>query len=262
MIIFPADHPLVLNGTYDQEGYKPTERRAQARCSHTFRDSTCCVKCGWRPGPDEGWRPPTTKGKTTMRFFDHDKVGCYLDDIGHRVEKTKDGKELKMIDLTLRVQPFTPELAVSLDPDVRALLFSMGDATPKPKLKACHFALQIPKQRLTIGTLPETADQIVLDDCEVGDVRARTEKGVDGFGLVFYVSYGPASPTDLEYVCDWLTQQRFVTFVEQQPALDFAGRTESDEEPKPPRRGRPRREVAAEPIAEGDELREGVLAEH
>lgn len=261
-IIFAADHPLVMSGTYDREGFTPRERRAQARaqrgCSHKFIDSTHCLKCGWQPPP---------RKKETMRFFDDDKVGCYLDDIGHRVEKTKDGKEHKVVDLTLRVQPFTPELAVSLDPDVRALLFSMSDATPKPKLKACHFALQIPRQRLTIGTLPETADQIVFDDCEVGDVRARTEKGVDGFGLVFYVAYGPASPRDLEYVCDWLTQQRFVTFQPQQPALDFAGKPAGDgDAPAPPRRpGRPRREQPtpeSEPIRAGDELREGVVAEH
>jgi len=33
MIIYAADHPLVLNGTYDREGYKPGERAriAQAR---------------------------------------------------------------------------------------------------------------------------------------------------------------------------------------------------------------------------------------
>jgi hypothetical protein len=174
-----------------------------------------------------------------MRFFDADKVGCFLDAIGHRVEKTKDGTEIKMVDLTLRVQPFTPELAVSLDPDVRALLFSMHDATPKPKLKAVHFALTVPRQQLIIALLPELAEQIVLCDCDISGVRARTEKGVDGFALVFYVSYGPASPRDLEYVCDWLTDQRFVTFQPQQPALDFANRADAPlPRPAPPKRRR------------------------
>lgn len=195
-----------------------------------------------------------------MRFFDDDHVGCYLDHIDHRVERTKDGKEIKMVDLTLRVQPFTPELAVSMDPDVRALLFSMGDATPKPKLKAAAFTLTVPRQQLTLRLLPDLLDQIVFCDCEVSDVRARTEKGVDGFSLVFYVSYGPASPRDLEYVCDWLTQQRFVTFQPQQPALNFEARDEPDEPAVPRRgRGRPRTEP---PIQEGDALRPGVAAEH
>jgi hypothetical protein len=196
-----------------------------------------------------------------MRLFDDDSVGCYLDHIDHRVEKTKDGKEVKLVVLTLRVQPFTPELAVSLDPDVRALLFSMSDATPKPKLKEARFNLTVPRQQLAIALLPELAEQLVLCDCEIGRVRARKERGVDGFGLVFYVSYGPASPRELEYVCDWLTQQRFVTFQPQQPALDFAGKDPDEDGVEParqvPRRGRPRK-----PVQAGDELRPGVHAEH
>jgi hypothetical protein len=194
-----------------------------------------------------------------MRLFDDDNVGCYLDDIGHRVEKTKDGKEIKMVDLTLRVQPFTSDLAVSLDPDVRALLFSLSDATPKPKLKEVRFRLTVPKQQLLIRMLPELAEQIVLCDCEITDVRARTEKGVDGYGLVFYAAYGPASPRDLEYVCDWLTQQRFVTFQPEQPALNFAAKDEAAAEPA---RRVPRRNARKAPMAKGDELRPGVHAEH
>jgi hypothetical protein len=43
-----------------------------------------------------------------MRLFDGDeRIGCYLDGVNLRLEKTKD-QELKVVDLTLRVQPFTP----------------------------------------------------------------------------------------------------------------------------------------------------------
>jgi len=167
-----------------------------------------------------------------MRFFDDDQIGCFLDDIGHRVEKAKNGTtEHKVIDLTLRVQPFTAELAISLDPDVRALLFTMGDSTPKPKLKAVTFALTIPPQQLTMRLAPELLDQIMLEACTIRSVRARTQKDLDGFALIFGVSYGPASPADLAYVTEWLTQQRFVTFHPQQAVLDFGAHP-----PSPPRR--------------------------
>jgi hypothetical protein len=195
-----------------------------------------------------------------MRFFDDDKVGVYLDGIDHRVEKTKDGDEVKMVDLTLRVQPFTPELAGSLDPDVRALLFNLGDAEPKKKLKAIHFDLTVPRQVLTVHLLPELAEQIAFADVDITGVRARTEKGVDGFGLVFYASFGPASPRDLEYVCDWLTQQRFLTFQPQEPALNFDAQ---DEETIEPARKTPRRHPKRGPaIQSGDELHLGRHAEH
>jgi hypothetical protein len=264
-IIFAADDPLVRNGTYDQEGYTPRERRALARTpsARTVEDQRLGTESTPISEADASASASNHHERnTTMRLFDDDRVGCYLDHIDHRVEKTKDGKEVKMVDLTLRVQPFTPELAVSLDPDVRALLFSMSDATPKPKLKAAHFKLTVPRQQVAISLLPELDEQIVLCDCEVSDVRARTEKGVDGFGLVFYLAYGPASPRELEYVCEWLTQQRFLTFQPQQPALDFAGKDPTEDGVEParqvPRRGRPRRPV----VEAGAELRPGVHAEH
>ena len=173
-----------------------------------------------------------------MRLFDDDSVGCYLDDIGHRVEKTKD-KENRMVDLTLRVQPFGAELAQALDPDVRALLFT--EALPKNKIKAIHFALTVPRQAVTVRLVPGSDDAALLfTDVEITGLRARVEKGVDGYALVFYASLGPLGARELEYVCAWHTQQRFVTFHPQEPALDFAAaREDGTAPPTPP--GGPRR---------------------
>jgi hypothetical protein len=157
-----------------------------------------------------------------MRLFDDDKIGCYLDAIGHRVEKTKNGDDLKVVDLTLRVQPFTASTAVSVDPDVRALLFAMTDGEPKPLIKAVELALPIPNQRLTVYAAPDmTEASAILHDVEITRPRARTEKDVDGFGFVFYASVGPVDGDTLEYLQRWHTEQRFVTFEQQQPALNF-----------------------------------------
>ena len=188
--------------------------------------------------------PPSspTKGRTTMRLFDQDKVGCYLDAVGLRLEKTKD-HEHKVIDLTLRVQPFTPELATALDPEVRALLFTMTDATPKPKVKACDLKLNVPNQHLDVYLLPmeESNDkaQICLLDAEISDPRVRTEKGVDGYALIFYATIGPLGRDELEYVTNWYTQQRFITFRQAQATMDFAGKSDEaapEEKPRYPRR--------------------------
>jgi len=187
-----------------------------------------------------------------MRLFDVDKVGCYLDDIGHRVE-TQDDLEIKMVDLTLRVQPLTPELAAALDPDVRALLFKMSSGDPKPKIKSIEFKLTVDRQILEVFHLPEAGvPQIAFSDVEISSVRARTEKGVDGFGLVFYASFGPVSKDELDYICTWYTQQRFLTCHPQDPALDLQ---RDHDEPTPPPRRRRR-------VAHPDEIRPGVHAEH
>jgi hypothetical protein len=174
-----------------------------------------------------------------MRFFDEDAIGCYLDDIGHRVEKTRDGKEIKVVDLTLRVQPFTVELAAAVDADVRSLLFTMSEALPKQKLKAIHFNLPVPRQAIVVQIAPgETIGAIMLADAEITGPRARVEKGVDGYGFVFYASFGPVGRDQLDYLVAWHTQQRFLTFHPQEPVLDFVGANEADVAVAPPRPGR------------------------
>lgn len=161
-----------------------------------------------------------------MRFFDRDDVGCYLDHIGVRTE-TVEGKEIKYVDLTLRVQPFTVELSAAVDPDVRAALFNLGDATPKKKLKTVAFNLTVPRQSLAIRLTPEqTIGGLFIPDVEITDPRARTEKGVDGFGFVFYASFGPVGRDELEYLVAWHTHQRFITFAPQDPVFDFGGAAE------------------------------------
>jgi len=225
--IFDDDDPLVLNGTYDTEGYKPGERAREAKANAR--------------------QLALSRKDSTMRFFDSDRVGAYLDAVGLRLEKTKDG-EHKVIDLTLRVQPFTPELAAALHPEVRALLFTLGDGSPKPLLKAVDLRLPaLSKQHLDVHLLPEDSDaQITLLSAEISSPRARTEKGVDGYAFIFYATIGPVGRDELEYVTNWYTQQRFVTFREAQPSLALEeDDSEPDEDEAKPRRGRRARQEAS-----------------
>lgn len=79
MKIFAADDPLVLNGTYDQEGYKPGERARianaaarrlaeQARCDHRFNTDGFCPKCSaTRPSPQEEADPMAKRKNETRR---------------------------------------------------------------------------------------------------------------------------------------------------------------------------------------------------
>jgi hypothetical protein len=89
------------------------------------------------------------------RLFDAGKVPLTCDAIAHTTEKRKDG-EVKVIALTLRVQPFDATLASALHPDVRATLFKQGK-DPFPHLARVNFELGVPRQALDIFTTPETA---------------------------------------------------------------------------------------------------------
>lgn len=165
----------------------------------------------------------------SQRLFDSEKVGIFLDGFGPRIEKRK-GDEVKLLDLTLRVQPLTPALATTLAGDglIKKSLFKMTDSTPLPNLKSVSFDVHVPRQVLQIFAAPDTeVASIALDQVEISDLRARTEKGVDGWGLVFYASFGPVSKQELEFVQRWYTAQQFVTFSLADPTLDF----ESDEAP-------------------------------
>lgn len=193
-----------------------------------------------------------------MRLFDSDRVGCYLDAITLRLEKTK-VDERKVIDLTLRVQPFGAQLAAALHPDVRALLFTMNDGTPKPLLKSVELKIGIPDQHLDCYLMPEEGDPtggLRLAHAEICDPRVRTEKGVDGFALIFYATIGPVGRDELEYIVNWYTQARYLNFTEAQGSM-FEDVPDEEETPAPRRRGR----KPAGPM-EGQELRPGVHAEH
>lgn len=198
---------------------------------------------------------PLLKGRTTMRFFDVDMVGAYLDAVTLRLEKTKDSEQ-KVIDLTLRVQPFNADLAMALHPDVRALLFTGdSDGAPKPLLKAVELRMtDIPSQHIDCALLPEGDGVSVfrLRDAELSDPRVRTEKGVDGYALIFHATIGPVGRDELEYVVNWYTQARWLTFSEAQIPMDFE---DADDAPPPPKTRKPR--ATGEPA-----LRPGVAAEH
>jgi hypothetical protein len=175
-----------------------------------------------------------------MRLFDQNdtdgKVGVYLDGVNLRLEKTKDS-EVKVVDLTLRVQPFTVELATRLHPDVRSLLFSMTDASPRPLLKAVELKIaNIPKQHLDCWLLPdEEVGGFSLLNVEISDPRVRTEKGVDGYALIVYGTLGPLSAEELEYITNWYAQQRFCVFREAQATMEFNAKAEGETEARPPR---------------------------
>jgi hypothetical protein len=208
---------------------------------------------------------PLLKGDRPMRFFDVDRVGAYLDAVTLRLEKTKD-TEHKVIDLTLRVQPFDSTLAAALHPDVRALLFTGdSDGTPKQLLKAVELRLSdVPHQHIECWLLAEDSGSVfTLRDAEISDPRVRTEKGVDGYALIFYATIGPVGRDELEYVVNWYTQVRFLTFTEAQVPLNFddEGADESAAPPPPARRSRRPRAVG-EPELDGAPLRHGVVAEH
>lgn len=174
---------------------------------------------------------PQLKGRSPMRFFDCD-VPVYLDAVTLRLDKKT---EDKLVDLTLRVQPFDADLAEALHPDVRALLFT--GTTPHPLVKAVELRVAVDTQHIECSqSADEPIGLFTLREVEISDPRVRTEKGVDGLALVFYATLGPVGRDELEQIVHWYTQVRYLTFNEAQAMLTF-------DAPPPPARRRRAREM-------------------
>lgn len=154
-----------------------------------------------------------------MRLFEVNKVGMFLDNIGHGIE-VRSGDEVKIVTLTLRVQPFSAELATAIEHGVRVTLFKLNTTDPQPHLKRVDFRLGVPRQQLLVFAAPDTKKaSICFDQAKVVTTYARTEKNLNDYAFVWKVSFGPVGKLELEYLQDWLLGQRFVTTEAAEPGL-------------------------------------------
>ncbi len=169
-----------------------------------------------------------------FQLFDVAKVALTCDAVVHTTEKRKDG-EVKVIALTLRVQPFDAKLATALHPDVRTTLFKLSHPDPHAHLTRVNFALGVPRQDLACYATPETVGGARrLEQVKIDGVYARTEKGLTGYALVFKATFGPVSDAELGFVEAWRTGMKFVTCTESEPNADFAAiEPEEDDEDEP-----------------------------
>lgn len=175
-----------------------------------------------------------------MKLFDVAKVGLFLDTITHATEK-RDGDDVKIVTLALRVQPFDHKLAGAVSDQVRNSLFNLNHPDPKPHLRRVDFALGCERQKLICYPSSDTkASRIAFDQAKISGTYARTEKNVNGYAFVFKASFGPCGREELEYIQDWHLSQRWITFEEAEPGLfPEDGEGEDDEEDTRARRPTP-----------------------
>lgn len=146
-----------------------------------------------------------------MRLFEINKIGMFLDSLTHGTE-TRKGDEVKIVTLTLRVQPFDAAHASAIEAAVRNTLFRIAAVEAHPHLKRVEFRLGCPRQFFEVYATPDTVDRAIgFDQVRIGQTYARTEKDVNGYAFVIKASFGPVSKDELEYLEAWRLGQRFVT---------------------------------------------------
>lgn len=170
-----------------------------------------------------------------MNLFTVSKIPVYCEGITHRIERRKSG-DTKVVDLTLKIAPFTAQLATALNQDeygfVKRTLFKMASGDPVVDLRAVEFLPPGDRQRLTCFAAPDTdAASICLDQVRITKIRARSSKDAQGWTLYIGVSFGPLDKNELEYVNRFYTSQAFITWEEAEPSLEFTDDEATDDEP-------------------------------
>jgi hypothetical protein len=154
-----------------------------------------------------------------MKLFEVGKVGMFLDQVTHGTE-TRSGDEVKIVTLTLRVQPFDATLATAVQQAVRRSLFKLNHPDPHTHIKRVDFTLGVPRQQFTVFAAPDTTKpSILFDQVKIASTYARTQKDAAGYAFVMKVSFGPVDKIELEYLQDWLLGQRFVSCEAAEPGL-------------------------------------------
>jgi hypothetical protein len=171
-----------------------------------------------------------------QRLFSVNKVGLFLDTYAPGSEKRRE-ETAKVIKATFRLQPFDAKLAGAVDEGlsdnsgVRAALFKLNNPEPKPHIERLNFNLSCPRQNMEIFASPDTDEsRIVLLQVKITGTYARIQKDMDGFAFVFNGTFGPVDRATLEYIHAWHGTQRFVTFEESEPSLEFSDEEAEDDE--------------------------------
>lgn len=171
-----------------------------------------------------------------QNLFATPKVPLFLDAITHGTERRR-GEDIKIVTLALRVQPFGPELAASVDEGVQAdtgikpLLFSLNNAEPKALVRRLDVGLGCPRQQLLVFASSDTTkESIAFDQVKIGGTYARTQKDVNGYVFVFRASFGTLGRRELEFIQDWHLSTRFVTFRQAEPSLEFDAESNRDQD--------------------------------
>lgn len=160
-----------------------------------------------------------------MDLFTVGKIPMYCESISHRLERRKDS-EVKVVDLALKVTPFTPQLAAALNQDeygfVKRTLFKMSDASPTVDLRSVEFRPPSDRQDLHCFAAPDVSrESIRITHAKVTKIRARSSKDANGWTLYINVSFGPLDKNELAWINDFYTGQSFISWSESEPSLMF-----------------------------------------
>ncbi len=152
-------------------------------------------------------------------MFSSKHVPAYLDDLAFRVWKDKSGDEHKLIDLALRVEPLTTELAGEIHADVKGALFRRSSGEINERLSRVAFNIPIKPQSVAFRPDRGMKPSFEAEEVKVSRLVAKKDKGSPAWVCTFVISLPDCGADDLAVLQDALYKQHFVTFENAQPGL-------------------------------------------
>ncbi len=171
-----------------------------------------------------------------QRLFAVGKIPVFLDNYTPGTERRR-GETVKVLKLTMRVQPFDSKLASAIDDGinddagVKDALFKASNGEPKKHRNRVNFSMGCTQQNLIIYASSDTeTSRMAFTQCRIGGEYARTSKDVNAYAFVFTATFGPVGRDEMEFVHAWMGTQRSVTFEESEEQIDFDADAEPDTE--------------------------------
>jgi hypothetical protein len=140
-------------------------------------------------------------------------VPLYLRDVTFSTEKEKE-ETRKIVTCQFVAQPFTPEMAGTVD--VRPRLFNLSTGAPLADVLEAKLAVNVGRQKLSISMAPDTAPSVVLRNVKIGPFKIRADKEGPVFAATFPANFAYPSADDLLFLAHGVNEQHFVTFEAEQ----------------------------------------------
>lgn len=189
-------------------------------------------------------RTPRSSQKEQLMLL-RENVALYLKGV-YPTTETVDQETKKRVVLEFFIQPFTQELAQSLD--VAGNLFTRSNGDPIDDIVACELAIAVPLQQMTMRMAPDSPGGRTFSDVRVAKtIKVRRDKEGPILAATIKVDFAYPAPDDLLYLFNGYLDQHYVTFETQQGSL---GLSEPAPDAPPKRRGRKPATTEAEPTIE------------
>lgn len=167
-----------------------------------------------------------------MATFIEKQIGARIEKLTFGVRKPKDSSlaPIKIVVMTLLVQPFTADLAEELG--LKRHLFALNTGEPLENVISTQLKIAPSLQKVGIAMAPDTRDSVTIRDVTVhNSVAIRRDKEGPIFAATFRLSFELPDADTIQWLAREYTEMAYFVFEpDGQRTLDEAAAAEEDDQ--------------------------------